>query len=276
VAEDIKPFHSTEWPWTARDDGIAINLAIGSMRESVKLWLTIDGRIHAETLLASIGALAGFVAVTSALHKVATRDIPTPQGIALPGPDAAYIAYLKQNGLLLVANVPPNETYYLGDLINGHLVPQGLNSYRVPESDADYALWRFIAGAAMGTGLKVTDLPDYHDMFRHVVSTIGTPEFGAPRVPKQHQPHLRPRQALDLFWPRAKFVLTRTDGPGPAKGHNAPIIYWPLVMNFVAGQLLAEAVKVVEPRMGIVLVMEAAIAMSKLNPRTVPQDLPKP
>ena len=271
MTASTKRFDPVDWPWTGRDDGVAINIAIGSMRQSLKMWVTIEGRIHAETLLASIGALAGFTAIHSALNKVVKRDVPVPEGEQLPSSEAAYLEYLAQRGLLLILKRPSGETFYLGDLINGHLVPQGINGYRVPESPTDFVLWRFLAGAAIDCGFDVAGLPDYNTMFRHVAGTLGTPEFGVLQVPKQHQPHLPPRQLLDLFWLRAKFILTRTDGPGPAKGYNAPVAYWPLIMNFVAGQLLAETAQVVDPRIGAALVLESAIAMSKLDPQSVPQ-----
>jgi hypothetical protein len=83
-----------------------------------------------------------------------------------------------------------------------------------------------------------------------------------------------PRQALDMFWPRTKFILTRTDGPGPARGRNVPPEYWPLALDLVARHFLILTKDTLDPRIGIALLMESAIAMSKVEPKTVPQTVP--
>ena len=43
----------------------------------------------------------------------------------------------------------------------------------------------------------------------------------------------------------------------------------------VAQQFVSQAKDVVDPRVGVALVMEAAIAMSKVDPAAVPQTLPQ-
>jgi hypothetical protein len=97
-----------------------------------------------------------------------------------------------------------------------------------------------------------------------------------PRVAKEHQPQLAPRAALNLFWPRARFILTREDGPGPAQGRHVPPRYWPLVIDLVARQCLLMSKGTLDPKVGVALLMESAIAMSKIDPKTVPQVMPAP
>lgn len=46
--------------------------------------------------------------------------------------------------------------------------------------------------------------------------------------------------------------------------------HWPIVASIVANQFIREAKDVVGPKLGAVLVMEAAIAASKVDPKTVP------
>ncbi|HEY3680885.1 MAG TPA: hypothetical protein VGL45_19385 [Bradyrhizobium sp.] len=46
-------------PWKDSDDEVVVNVAIGSLRESLLAWLKTERGVHIETLLCSIGALAG-------------------------------------------------------------------------------------------------------------------------------------------------------------------------------------------------------------------------
>jgi hypothetical protein len=250
-------------PWHDTDDEIAANLAIGSLRDSLMMWLQTERGVHAETLLVTIGALAGFAAQTAALVRVDRRDIPLPSGEAVTSPEALS-QYLHARGLLVVATTRSGERFYFGDLINGYLVPQ-------PTSE--YPLWGFVAASAIAAGVKPAELPDYLAMFRRASRTVGTPEFGIMAVDEKHQPHLPARRALEMAWPRAKFILSRTDGPGPASGRSVKPQHWPLVTALVARQLVTMAKDALDPRIGVALLMEAAITMSKVDPKTVPQAL---
>jgi hypothetical protein len=252
-------------PWQGTADEVAANIATGSLRESLLVWLKTERGVHAETLLASIGALAGFAAQTAALARVAKQDIPLPPGAAAPLSPDALGEHLRKSGLLVGASTKSGETFYFGDLINGYLVQQAVG---------EYPLWGFVAAAAIEGGAKAAELPDCSAMFRRAAQTAGTPEFGALQVVRQHQPQITPRQALDLFWPRAKSILTRTDGPGPAKGQSVPVRYWATIHGIVARQLIVMTKNTLDPRVGFALVMESAIMMSKVDPATVPQDIP--
>jgi hypothetical protein len=268
MAEDANQMRSFEYPWKNTDDEIVANLALGSLRESLLMWLKTEHGVHAETLLVSIGALAGFAAQIAAFDRVERREIPLP-----PGSDATIsvedvLRHLATSGLLLNLTTKSGEVFRLGDLLNGYLVPQATSE--------NYTLWGLVAAAAVGVGVQPAELPDYHAMFRHVMENIGTPEFGMAQVTKEHRPHITPRQALDIFWPRAKYILTRTDGPGPTKGCNVPLRYWPPLIDVVAAQFVIQAKDVLDPRIGLALLMESAIAMSKVDAKTVPQTVPPP
>jgi hypothetical protein len=252
-------------PWKDSDDEVVVNIAIGSLRESVLAWLKTERGVHTETLLCSIGALAGFAGQTAAFRRVETRDVPLPPDADPKMPAAALAEYLRSANLMVVANTKSGEAFYFGDLINGYIVPQATNGY---------SLWNFVAAAAIEAGLKPTELPDYREMFQFAAQSVGTPEFGVPRVAKEHRPQLAPRAALNLFWPRARFILTRDDGPGPANGRHVPPHYWPLVIDLVARQCMLMSKSALDPKIGVALLMESAIAMSKIDPKTVPQVMP--
>ena len=265
---DADQMRSFEYPWKNTDDEIVANLALGSLRESLLMWLKTERGVHAETLLVSIGALAGFAAQTAALERARRREIPLAPGSDVTISNEDLSKHLRKSGLLLNLTTKSGEVLHLGDLLNGYLVPQAT-------SEA-YTLWGLAAAAAIGVGVQPAELPDYHAMFQHVVESMDTPEFGIAQVAKEHRPHITPRQALDIFWPRAKYILTRTDGPGPAQGCNVPLRYWPPVIDVVAAQLVIQTKDVLDPRVGLALLMESAIAMSKVDAKTVPQTAPPP
>ena len=50
---------ASDFPWKDAPDVIACNLAFGDLVNDLPRRLTVEGRVHAETLLASIGAVAG-------------------------------------------------------------------------------------------------------------------------------------------------------------------------------------------------------------------------
>lgn len=253
-------------PWkTSSDDEITTNFAIGSLRDSLMMWLRTERGVHAETLLVSIGALTGFAAQNAVWARLEKRDIPMPDAKTAT-PDALS-GYLRDKGLLVAAKTPSGETLYFGDLLNGYLVQGAGSKYSL-------ALWSVIAAAAVDAGVKPSELPDPRAMFRQIAGTMGKPEFGVPTAAKEHQPQMTPREALTTFWPRAKFIFTRTDGPGPAKGRSVPPEYWPLIGTLVAGQFMRSTKDTLDPRIGLGLLMESAIAMSKVDPKSVPQTPP--
>lgn len=255
------------YPWEGTDDEIAVNLAIGSLRDSLTQWLTTERGVHVETLLVSIGAIAGFAAQSAALARAKARDVPLPAGFAKGMPDDDYYTQLREAGLLLIAAAKDSgQHFYFGDLINGYLVQQS--------TTVNHSLFAILAAAAIETGVKPDDLPEMTEVVKHVSRTIGTPDFGVLQPQKGLSPHYTPREALERFWPDVKFIFERTDGQGsvpPAVGYNAKPEYWPLITSLVARQFLFLAKDLVDPRIALALMMESAIVTSKIDPKTVPK-----
>jgi hypothetical protein len=243
-------------PWDP-NDAIIPNLTIGSVGHSLLKWLTGERGVHAETLLVSVGALAGFAAQNAAFRSIGPPGTPIPNG--------AIVMY-EAGG----------EHYYFGDRINGYLVRQS--------GEYAYPLWGFIAAAALEAGMPEPEMPDVRDMFANAARTIGTPAFGIPRVPKEHPTHLTPRQALDNFWPGTKELLSNADGvlvkglsgleSDPQGRTSVQEAHWPLVMALVARGFILRTKGTLDPRLSLSLVMESAIAMSKVDPKSVAKTRP--
>jgi hypothetical protein len=243
-------------PWDP-NDAIIPNLTIGSVRDSILKWLTGERGVHAETLMVSVGALAGASAQNAAFRSIGPPGTPIP------------------NGAIVMAEAG-GERYYFGDRINGYLVVQS--------GEYAYPLWGFIAAAARQAGMPENDTPDVREMFAHVSKTIGKPDFGMPRTPAEHPYHLTPRQTLEAFWPRTKLLLSNADGvlvggltgfeTAPEARTSVPEAHWPLIMALVARQFIVMAKGTLDPRRALSLVMESAIMMSKVDPETIPQTAP--
>jgi hypothetical protein len=242
-------------PWDP-DDAIIPNLTIGSVRDSLLKWLTGGRGVHAETLMVSVGSLAGFAGQNAAFRSIGPPGTPS-------------------NGALLMAEAG-GERLFFGDRINGYLVQQ--------RGEYAYPLWGFIAAAALQAGMTQQDMPDVGEMFNHISKSVGTPDFGIPRTTAGHPFHITPRQALETFWPRTKMLLSNADGvlvkgltgldSDPEGRTSVPEAHWPLIMALVAQQFIAMAKGTLEPRLALCLIMESAIAMSKVDPKTIPQTLP--
>ena len=266
-AQGSDQVRALQLPWKGTDDEIVVNLAIGSLRESLMQWLTSERGVHAETLLVSIGAIAGFAAQCAVNERIRKREIPGASK-EMSSPDLGKLMYDRK--LSMQVTTKSGESYYFGDLINGYMVWQS--------TTLDAPLFALLASAAIEAGVKPDQLPDVNPMFAHASQTIGTPEYGILHPPAPLSPHLTPRQALECFWPRVKFIFERTDGQGivePAKGRNVRPEYWPLISALVARQILLLTKDTIDPRVGLALIMESAIVMSKIDPKTVPHDRPE-
>ena len=261
---------NVRYPWTGTDNEIVVNLAIGSLRDLLMKWLTTERGVHAETLLVSIGAIAGFADELAALERMNKRDVPLPPGFDKTVSREVFNTYLRESGLIMIAcTKDTGQEFYFGDLINGYLVQQS--------TTVGHSLFAILAAAAIEAGARPADLPDMPAMFKRVAGSVGKPEYGVLNPPKPLDPHYTPHEALKEFWPGVKFIFARTDGQGcvePAKGRSVKPEYWPLVAALVARQFLLMAKDTIDPRIALPLMMESAIVMSKIDPKTVPQERP--
>ena len=107
------------------------------------------------------------------------------------------------------------------------------------------------------------------DIFERVTKSIGTPGFGIPAMPEGHRPWLMPHRAVEIFWPSVRIAFTR-EPVVPVSGFKlvAPR-HWPLALAVVGAGYLALAKGAFAPAQAVALFMEAAVAMSKIDPTAV-------
>ena len=156
------------------------------------------------------------------------------------------------------------KSYYSGDMLNAILLPQ---------AGSRHTTWEFVATGAMQAGAPQAELPDIEEIFAHVAGTIGSDAFGRVRAPDDHQPVFTPYEALHAVWPRTRELFSSMQVPG-AVGRSLVIEHWPVVAAIVAQQYIVMARDVLDPRLSAQIVMESAVAMSKIDPITVPDEYP--
>ena len=225
-----------KYPWMP-DGELVANFAIGNLRENFLVWLNVNGRIHAETLLTSVGASAGMAAQGAVWARVRKGE---------KFPENGFLSMQTKTG----------ELFYFGDTLNSYLVQQ--DPYVMP-------LWSFVAAAVIQNGLPQEQLPDAGIYFQRAASTAGTPEYHDLTVPPENKPMVPPRKALELLWPRVADILRFQGGPGLAAGKSVDQEHWSTILAIVAQQLIVQTKAVLTPQLAFHLVMQSAIIASKYD-----------
>jgi hypothetical protein len=231
---------SADFPWQGQPDDIACNFALGDLVNNLPRRLTLNGRIHAETFITASGVIAGFTAQQALLFQLTESK------------DNATLDQIK------VVATKAGRKYYFGEPLNRTLFPQS-------DAEAPLKLWSLAAGAAVANGLQEQDLPDPHKMFAHVSQVLGGESEGLPSVAKQNHPHLAARELLKLVWPLAAMCFNgelsgATAKSGPVRQHWRPVI-----AARAAHAFMRQVKDVLDPKIAVILVMEAAIYASKLD-----------
>ena len=186
-----------------------------------------QGRVHVETMLSALGALAGFGC------QIAVRE-------------AIKAGRLNPEGALVEVTTNDGATYYFGDQLNQPLL------------EAPISVWKLIAGGAQHAGAQ--ELHDIIEIVTHVSATVGSPEFGVLRVDASHQPHEAPIDALKKHW-ASSYELARSLDADPI------MTGW--YFAGAAQTVIIDAKEVIDPALAYRIVMEAAVAMSKVDPRAI-------
>lgn len=183
---------------------------------------------YMETVLATIGALAGF-SVQMALREEPEHVMGMPE-------DKRFVPRVTKS----------SERFFFGDLINDGLFGDGSNTMSV---------LALTAGGAQAAGSE--HLPDFQEIVKHVAATVGSDRFGHLTVALRHMPRAMPIELLNKFWNPIRNLL--------AYSVQRPT-HWPMTIA-LAGQItIVEAKSVIDPAVAFRIVMEAAIMMAKIDP----------
>ncbi len=233
----------SNFPWKNARDETACNFAFGDLVNNLPRRLTIDRRIHAETLLASIGAIAGFAAQRALFAQLAEST------------DKSAVSEIH------VATTESGGKYFFGDPLNFALFPQ-------TDAEAPLRLWSLAAGGAVAAGLSASDLPKPDDMFRHVSQTLGGEFEGLPSLP-EHRPQGTAQELLKLFWPLAMMCFKGELSGAVARSGAVGQRWRPVIAAYAANRFIGDVRSVLPPAMALIIVVETAIYASKLDPAVI-------
>jgi hypothetical protein len=227
---------ANEFPWKDAQDAVACNFAFGHLVGNLPRRLTIDGRIHAETYISAVGAIAGYAA-----QRTLFAENPPVMGVNIHRVGTAS-----------------GEQYWFGDALNYMLVPK-------TEADANRCVWGSAAGGAVGAGLQLPQLPKLDAMFKHVAATIGGANEGKSSVPAQHQAQLAARDLLKAVWPLAVMCFSGKFPDAAREFGAVPVTWWSAIAAQASSRPIQDVKNVLPPDIALTLLMESAIYCSKLD-----------
>lgn len=178
-------------------------------------------------MLVAIGACGGFAAQHAVWLEFVTMQRRNP---------GDFLAFARDQS---------GRRYYLGDAINHFLFLTARNRLS------------FLSLAGSGVSDR-SDVPDQIEVCRHVATTLGTDQFGIPRLPEGWQIHELPQAALGRCWTHVSSILRPLR---PAE--------WPALMGAVAAKVLAPHAQRLGYAGPLKLLFESAVPMSRFDPTEV-------
>ena len=179
--------------------------------------------VHIESLLALLGALAGYAC------QFSVREQNIKSGAKSPASG------------LTVASGADGRKYYFGDALNK------------PLAEDRYSVWSLTAGTVKQLGKP---LPDLTDIFKHATASVGSAQFGIPRLPEGHGVGDLPINYLRSIWPKVLPIAQRfCDEPA----------HLPMVFGLAIQNAILMAKDVIDPTLAGTIAMECAVPMSKVD-----------
>jgi hypothetical protein len=223
-------------PWDGDPSCVACNLATGNLANNLASWVEHDGQVHAETYVATAGAIAGYAAQQSLRARTSS---------ALPA------------GMQLVTT-PSGEKYLFGEPLNDML-------FAKTATEASGRVWPRAAGAAVNAGLSMSSIPAWGNMFRHVAQNLHGPLKGRPSTGPDHQPAAEARELLALYWPHVENLFNADFDEMHRQFGPVPETWWCAVAAYATARPILEAKEVLAPSIALTILMESAIYASKLT-----------
>jgi hypothetical protein len=179
--------------------------------------------VHVESLLTLLGALAGYAC------QFSVREQNIKSGAKSPVSD-----------LTLVTGADGRK-YYVGGALNK------------PLAEDRYSVWSLTAGTVKQLGKP---LPDLADILEHATATVGSAQFGIPRLPEGHGGRDLPINYLKAIWPKVLPIAKRfCDEPA----------HLPMVFALAIQHAILMGKDVIDPTLAGTIAMECAVPMSRVD-----------
>lgn len=149
---------------------------------------------------------------------------------------------LPETAVFVIVNTTGDKKFYFGDELNAAL------------AQSKYSIWGLAAGVAQKNGCE--KLPDIESIFKHTAGAIGDAGFGIPRLPENHRPGDLPINYLKTLWP-VLFPVARQFCKRSTE--------WPILFGLAIQEILETGKDVIPSDMALLIVMESAIPMSKVD-----------
>jgi hypothetical protein len=231
------------FPWAGQPDETACNYAFGLLVRNLPARIMLEGKLHAPTLMAAAGAIAGVSAQVSLLA------------------DAEKIEKARADKRIQEIKFKADNRLFLhGDALN-----EMLYSVRDPVI-AKSRVWNMMVSAALQRGLAREKLPNVPNMFKHVSESFGTAREGRPSVDERAQPVASVRDLLALTGPVAFAALAgEIDPTTTAMAGRANRKSWVAISAQAAANMLFTASKIMPPETCLTIARESAIYASKMR-----------
>lgn len=232
------------FPWAGQADETACNYAFGMLIRNLPSRVMLENKLHAPTLMAAIGAVAGVAAQVSLLSDIEKMKAAT------------------EAKKLLEVKLKDGRTLMYGDALNDMLY--SARDVKLARS----RVWNMMVSAALSKGLARDQLPNVPDMFKHVSESFGTDKEGRPSTPANAQPIGSVRDLLGVVGPISFASLAGEIQPTTQVGGEqlrANRKSWVAITAQAAGNLLLTASQVMPPALCLTIAMESAIYASKLR-----------
>ena len=190
--------------------------------------------VHAETLLAALGGLAGCAAAEAMWRKLER--------------DPARIGELR-----IYQRNPGYPRYFEGTMLNGWIFPVA-NGER-------FHLWDQFVTGAHEAGFANADSQLALPMIESVLTAIREDKFGRLSVPFEHQPRIALQVMVERLWHGYKNYLAAVSAE-----------CWPTLTAMVARNFIVQVKDVLEPRLALTIVTESAFFMAKIDPEALDLD----
>ncbi|SUO96416.1 hypothetical protein [Suttonella indologenes] len=205
-----------------QDPYIAAKIASPAILSKVQSYLADDKEVNVETVFATLGSLAGYACQQSALLNLKNND------------------EVAQDSIMSV-NDRNGNTYLYGRAINRPLI------------ENSFSIWSLVGGAVQSYN---ENLPDIDEMVTHTTESIGTLEFGKPRLPRGLLVPYLPKELLKFWLPIKLEILDVL--PVPTND-------WGVAFGLAIQSFIDQSKSVLAPSIAAKVVMECAIPMSKIT-----------
>ena len=176
-----------------------------------------------EDVLAILASAGGFSCLLAALSD--------------PSPEAQLTVITGKDG----------HSYFFGDIPNRYLI------------ESQLGLLNLAMGAAQGCGGKVS-LDMVYQTMRHVASTVGGENFGAPRLPEENRPGDLPFNYVRFLWPKILDAL---------KLYEVQPTQWPATIGMALSRAIEAGKDIIDPTLAARVVIECAVPMAKIDPKRI-------